>query len=270
VVAVENPVAAFASVLNLVARERNVSHAAGIHPTAVISKTARIGKSAKIGPLCVVEDGAEIADGAVLIANVYVGPRVRVGKETIIYPQVVLREDTEIGARCIVHGGAVIGSDGFGYFFASGRHNKIPQVGNVVIEDDVEIGSCSTIDRATTGSTIVRKGAKIDNLVQVAHNVEVGAHSLLIAQVGIAGSSKLGPGVVLAGQVGVADHVNIGAGAQVGAQSGLKDDVEPGAVLFGSPAQPIADTIRQTLLIRRLPELFKDVKKLKESDSRHD
>jgi carbonic anhydrase/acetyltransferase-like protein (isoleucine patch superfamily) len=131
----------------------------------------------------------------------------------------------------------------------------------VIIEDDVEIGAGTTIDRATTGATIIRNGAKIDNLVQIAHNVDVGAHSLIVAQVGIAGSSKLGRGVVLAGQVGVADHVSIGDGVQVGAQSGIKDDAPAGSILFGSPAQPIQDTIRQTLLIRKLPELFKDVKK---------
>jgi UDP-3-O-[3-hydroxymyristoyl] glucosamine N-acyltransferase len=158
----------------------------------------------------------------------------------------------------------VIGSDGYGFYFAKGKHNKIPQVGTVIIEDDVEIGSCTTIDRATTGATVIQHGTKIDNLVQIAHNVEVGPHSLLVAQSGVAGSSKLGGGVVLAGQVGVADHVTIGDGAQIGAQSGIKEDVKPGAVMFGSPAQPLQETIKQMLLVKRLPELFKEIKKLKE------
>jgi UDP-3-O-[3-hydroxymyristoyl] glucosamine N-acyltransferase len=134
----------------------------------------------------------------------------------------------------------------------------------VIIEDDVEVGACCTIDRATTGATIIHRGTKIDNLVHIAHNVEVGAHSLLAAQSGIAGSSKLGQGVVLAGQVGVADHVTVGDGVQVGAQSGIKDDAKPGEVLFGSPAQPLSETLRQLLLVRRLPELFKEVKKIKD------
>jgi UDP-3-O-[3-hydroxymyristoyl] glucosamine N-acyltransferase len=217
-----------------------------------------------------VEDGAEIGDRAKLMGHVYVGARSRVGEDTLLYPNVVLREEVSVGKRCIVHAGAVLGSDGYGFYFAGGKHNKIPQVGTVVVEDDVEIGSCTTIDRATTGATIIRQGAKIDNLVQIAHNVEVGPHCLIVAQVGIAGSTKLGRGVVLAGQVGVADHAVIGDGAQVGAQSGIKGEVKPGEVLFGSPAQPVQETIRQGLLVRKLPELFRDMKKLKESLTPHE
>lgn len=268
VIEVDNPVAAFARVLGEVSKETQ-PRVSGIHPMASVAKSAKIAPTAAIGPFCVVDEGAEISDGVRLLAQIYVGPRARIGKDSLIYPQVVIREDVKIGQRCIVHGGAVLGSDGFGFYFDQGRHNKIPQVGDVVIEDDVEIGSCTTIDRATTGSTIVRRGAKIDNLVQIAHNVEVGAASILVAQVGIAGSSRLGQGVVLAGQVGVADHVKIGDGAQVGAQSGIKDDIPPKGVFFGSPAQPIVDAMKQMALFRRLPELFKDVKRLKENNSPH-
>lgn len=260
---VGNPIKAFSVVLTLLADEKK-NYVAGIHPLACVSKSAKIGKNATIGPFCVIEDEAEIGESAQILAQVYIGRRSKIGSESILYPQVVIREDVQIGNRCIVHAGAILGSDGYGFYFENGKHNKIPQIGQVIVEDDVEIGSCTTIDRATTGATIIRKGTKIDNLVQIAHNVDVGAHSLLVAQVGIAGSSTLGRGVVLAGQVGIADHVHIGDGAQVGAQSGIKDDVAPGEVLFGSPAQPLQDAIRQALVMRKLPDLFKDVKKMKE------
>lgn len=261
---VKNPLAAFAALLNLVAAEKAANPSKGVHPSAVVAPSASIGAGAAIGPLCVVEEGAVIGENVRLISQVYVGPRSKIGAGSLVYPQVTLREDVSVGDRCILHAGVVIGSDGYGFYFSDGKHNKIPQVGTVVIEDDVEIGACSAIDRATTGQTIIKKGTKIDNLVHIAHNVEVGPHALLAAQVGIAGSSKVGQGAVFGGQVGVADHVTIGNGVQVGAQSGIKEDAPAGAVLFGSPAQPIQYTLRQILLIRRLPELFKDVKMLKE------
>jgi len=268
-VEVENPLAAFAKVLGLISEEKT-HRPAGVHPQASVAKSAKIGKNVSIGPFCIVEDEAQIDDDCCLMGQVYVGRRSRLGGGSTLYPHVVVREEVTIGSRCIIHAGAVIGSDGYGFYFSQGRHNKIPQVGTVVVEDDVEIGSCSTIDRATTGATRIGRGTKIDNLVQVAHNVQVGPHCLLVAQVGIGGSTRIGTGVVLAGQVGVADHVTIGDGAQVGAQSGLKEDVPDKAVLFGSPAQPFQDTVRQMLLIRRLPELFKQVKELKEKFGNHE
>lgn len=266
VIHVKNPLAAFAKILKVIETEKNPLKT-GIHPTAVIAPSAKIGNDVFIGPLCVVEDNVVIKDKAYLQAQVYVGQNSLIGEKTFIYPQVIVREDISIGNNCIIHSGTVIGSDGYGFYFANGQHNKIPQVGTVVIEDNVEIGSNSTIDRATTGKTWIKKGTKIDNLVQIAHNVEVGENCLLVAQVGIAGSTKLGKGVVLAGQVGVADHVKIADGTQVGAQSGIKNDTKPGDILFGSPAQPIQDTLKQVSLIRRLPELFKEFKKIKEMTS---
>jgi len=266
---VHHPQAAFARILDLIAKEIRPAQE-GIHPQSYISPKAKIGQHVSIGPFTVIEDDAEIGDGVRLLSQVYVGRRAKVGQNSLLYPHVVLREDVCIGQRCIIHAGAVIGSDGYGFYFSDGKHNKIEQIGTVIVEDDVEIGSCTTIDRATTGATIVHQGAKIDNLVQIAHNVEIGAHSLLVAQVGIAGSSRIGKGVVIAGQVGVADHVNIGDGAQIGAQSGLKQDVPPGAIMFGSPAQPIQETLKQVTLIRKLPDLFKDVKKLKERFLKND
>lgn len=258
---VEDPLEAFARILEVIVREKNRVQP-GIHPLSFVAKSAIIGTNVHIGPGCVVEDHARLEDGVCLKAQVYVGAHSRIGKNTFVYPQVVIREEVRIGAECIIHAGAVIGSDGYGFFYKNGRHNKISQVGTVIIEDRVEVGAGTTIDRATTGATVIREGVKIDNLVQVAHNVEVGAHSLLVAQVGIAGSTKIGKRVTLAGQVGVADHVHVGDGAQVGAQSGIREDVPPGAVLFGTPAQPLQETLRQFLLIRRLPDLFDRIKKL--------
>lgn len=259
---VENPMAAFATVLKRISDEKTPRRR-GVHPTAVIDPTATVGADVFIGPHCVIEANAKIGDRVQLIAQVYVGPGSQVGSDSLIYAGVVFREYVTVGARCIIHPGTVIGSDGFGFFYSGGKHNKIPQIGTVAVGDDVEIGAGAAIDRATTGTTRVGSGTKIDNLVHIAHNVEIGERSLLAAQVGIAGSTTLGPGVALGGQAGVADHVVLGAGVQVGAQSGIHRDVPPKTVMFGTPAQPIQDTIKQSLLAKRLPELFKDVKKLK-------
>ncbi len=263
-IVVKNPIDAFAAVLAMIAEETKPMIAIGRHALSSIHPTAQIGARAAIGPFCTVDQGARIEDDVVLISHVYVGPRSVVKKGTVLYPSVVLREDVSVGERCIIHAGTVIGADGYGFYYANGKHNKIPQVGTVVIEDDVEIGANSAIDRATTGKTIIKRGTKLDNLVHIAHNVEVGPHALLAAQVGVAGSTTIGAGVVFGGQVGVADHVHVGDGVQVGAQSGIKNDVEPNVVLFGSPAQPIQDTLKQHVLIRKLPELFKEFKQLKE------
>jgi len=261
---VKNPLAAFSKILKILAEEISPK-TSGIHPSAVIAPSAHIGKNVVIGPLTVIEDNAIVEDNSRIMAQCYIGAHSKIGMGTKLYPQVIIRENIQIGENCILHAGSIIGSDGYGFYFEKERHNKIPHIGNVIIEDDVEIGSGTTVDRATTGSTFIRKGTKIDNLVQVAHNVDVGEHCLLVAQVAIGGSSRLEQGVVLGGQVGVADHTRIGKGSQVGAQSGIKGEIPPGSRLFGSPGQPIHDTIKQLFLIRRLPELFKDVKKAKEA-----
>jgi UDP-3-O-[3-hydroxymyristoyl] glucosamine N-acyltransferase len=268
VIEVDNPIAAFAHVLGLVARETQ-HRPDGVSAGAHIDPSAKLGQNVRIGPGCVVEKDAVIGDGACLVAQVYVGARSRVGDNTVLYPQVVLREDVTVGRNCILHPGAVIGADGYGFFFAGGRHNKIPHVGGVRIEDDVEIGANTCVDRAMTGLTVVGRGTKIDNLVQVAHNVQIGPLCLLVSQAGVAGSSRLGTGVVLAGQVGVADHVTIGDGAKLGAQSGVAKDVPAGQEYFGAPAQPVGDAMRQLLSLRRLPELLREFKKLKETMGKH-
>jgi UDP-3-O-[3-hydroxymyristoyl] glucosamine N-acyltransferase len=236
----------------------------GVHPTAVVAPTARIGKDASIGPLCWIGDGAEIGDGAVLHPLVAVYPGVRIGRNVVIHAQVAIREDVSIGDNVILHAGVVVGSDGFAYVKGpDGAQRKIPQTGTVRIEDDVEVGANSTIDRAALGATVVGKGVKIDNLVMVAHNVEIGANSILIAQVGIAGSSKVGANVVLAGQVGLADHLTVGDNAIVAAKSGVTKSVPAGAFVAGSPHLDINDWRKVWVLIPQLPELVKDLKRLK-------
>lgn len=237
--------------------------APGIHPSAIIADSATIHESATVGPCVVVEARAMIGAEARLFPYVYVGEGSVIGDGSLLYPGVVVREGVRLGRRVTVHSGAVLGADGFGYAFDGHAHQKIPQVGGVVIEDDVEIGSNTTIDRASVGNTIVRRGTKIDNLVQVAHHVVIGEHALIAAQVGIAGSSRIGNRAVLAGQVGVADHVTIGDGVQVGAQSGIPSDVPPGIQVLGSPALPISEARRVYISIARLPELVKTVRRLK-------
>ena len=236
----------------------------GVDRTAVVATGARVDPTAAVGPLTVVEAGAVIGPGVRLHALVYVGPGVEIGEGTIVYPHVSLCEGVRIGRRVVIHAGAVLGADGFGFAYDGSAHRKIPQVGGVVIEDDVEIGANTTIDRATFGDTIVRRGTKIDNLVQIGHNVEVGEHSLLVAQVGIAGSVRVGRGVVLAGQVGVADHLTIGDGVVVGAQAGIASSIEPGARLMGTPARPTMQARRIIAAQARLPELLRRVRALEE------
>ena len=208
----------------------------GVHPTAVVAADARIDPTATVGAHAVVEAGARIGPRVRVGPLVYVGAGVEVGEDSTLGVHVALLDGVRVGRRVVIHPGAVLGADGFGFAFDGAQHRKIPQTGGVLIEDDVEIGANTTIDRATFGDTIVRRGTKIDNLVQIGHNVEVGEHSILVAQVGVSGSSRLGRGVVLAGQVGVADHVTIGDGTLVGAQGGVPSSLEAGGKFLGTPA----------------------------------
>jgi len=245
----------------------------GIHPTAVIAPDAVLGRDVYIGPGCVVEPGARIGDGTVLVAQVYVGHGATIGSDSKLYPLVSLREHVRIGDRVIIHNGTVVGSDGFGYNVdAQGVRTKIPQIGIVIIGDDVEIGANVTIDRARFGRTEIRKGAKIDNLVQIAHNVIIGENAVIVAQVGIAGSSQIGARAVLAGQVGVAGHIVVGEGSTVGAQSGVPQDVPPNSFVLGSPAIPAEDEKRRIFSVMRLPKLKEKVaeldKRLKELEKK--
>jgi len=234
----------------------------GIHETAVIGERVKLGENVSLGPYTVIRDGVEIGDGCVVKAGSYIGSRSRLGRQVLIYPNVTVREDSILGDRVIIHSGTVVGSDGFGYAKDGGAYHKIPQVGNVVIEDDVEIGSNVAIDRATIGTTLIKKGVKIDNLVQIAHNVRIGENSIIIAQVGISGSTEIGSDVVLAGQAGLVGHIKIGDNARVGSQAGVTKSVPANTSVSGYPAQPHSLSKRLHASLQRLPDLIKRVRNL--------
>jgi UDP-3-O-[3-hydroxymyristoyl] glucosamine N-acyltransferase len=260
-IVVANPDHAFATVVAKYGPRAPVMPL-GIHPTAIIGERVRLGHDVAIGPYVVISDGATVGDGTVLFPHVFVGAEAVIGAHCLIYPQVSIRERCAIGNRVIIHSGAVIGSDGFGYASVEGVHHKIPQVGVVIVEDDVEIGANTTIDRARFGRTRIGKGTKIDNLVQLAHNVETGHHCIIVAQVGVAGSTKLGNHVTLAGQCGVGGHLEIGDQAIVTAQAGVSKNVPAKTVVRGYPAQEIKVSQTQEVAVRRLPQTQQTVKQL--------
>jgi UDP-3-O-[3-hydroxymyristoyl] glucosamine N-acyltransferase len=233
----------------------------GISKHAFVSDKARLGKNVSVFPFAYIADGVTIGDGTVVFPYVYVGENATIGVDCILYPHVTLQERIRIGNRVIIHAGSVIGSDGFGYVFDGGIYHKIPQVGSVVIEDDVEIGSNVSVDRATTGDTIIGKGTKIDNLSQIAHNVRIGNNTIIIAQVGIGGSTEIGDYVTLAGQVGVADHTKIDSQTMIGAQSGVMGTISRGGY-SGSPAMPHREWLKAQAVFSRLPELQKKIREL--------
>jgi UDP-3-O-[3-hydroxymyristoyl] glucosamine N-acyltransferase len=256
-----NPYYAFLKAVKIFHGERN-DVTKGIHSTCVLGKRVQLGADVSLGPYVVVRDDVVIGDNAVVKAGSYIGARCRLGREVLIYPNVTVREDCILGARVIVHSGTVIGSDGFGYAKDGDAYHKIPQVGNVAIEDDVEIGSNVAIDRATIGTTLIKKGVKIDNLVQIAHNVQIGENSVIIAQVGISGSTDIGSNVVLAGQAGLLGHIKIGDNARVGSQAGVTKSVPANTSVSGYPAQPHSLSKRLHASLQRLPDLIKRVRSL--------
>ena len=260
VIRVAQPYAAIAAVLSVFFPQP--AAAPGVHPTAYVADGARISPSATVDAFTVVGERSVIGDGAVLHPHVFVGPDCRVGEGSVLHPHVVLRERVELGRRVIVHPGSVLGADGFGYVFDGQAHRKIPQVGRVVVEDDVEIGANVTVDRATLGETVIGRGTKIDNLVQIGHNTVVGPATIIVAQAGIAGSCRIGRGVVIGGQVGLADHVAIGDGAQIGSQAGVHRDVPAGAGMIGTPAMAGSEGLRALAAIGRLPELLRELRAL--------
>lgn len=243
--------------------------ATGIHPTAVIASTARIGEGVGVGPYAVIEDDAEIGDGAQIGAHCFVGRSALIGERCRLYPRVTLYAGARLGKNVIVHSGAVIGSDGFGYVFGEGRHWKFPQIGRVEIGDNVEIGSNTTIDRGALDSTHIGAGTKIDNLVQVAHNVQIGEHSIIAAQTGISGRSKIGDRVLIGGQVGIGVGCHIRDGATVCSQAGIASGktIPAGETVWGTPARPLVKFKEQFAWLSRLPEIGERLKQLEQRDT---
>ncbi len=258
---VENPSLAFSKVVD-VFTPAPVTFAPGVHPTAVVAAGAEIHETASIQPYAVIEAGVKIGARAVIGAHTFIGRDTQVGEDCLLHPHVTLREGTILGRRVIVHSGAVIGSDGFGFEQHEGRHVKIPQVGHVQIDDDVEVGACTTIDRARFGRTWIQAGTKIDNLVQIAHNVVLGEHCLIASQTGISGSARFGRYCTLAGQVGVVGHVEVGDRVLVMAKSGISKNTPSGTTLLGMIGAPIAEERELMVHYRRLPKMVARLKAL--------
>ena len=257
---VDNPYFAFSKVLEYFHEKEYKPR--GVDQKAVVGNNVTIGKDVSIYPLAVIGNNAKIGDRVVIYSGVYIGDNSIIGDDSLIYPNVTIREDVVIGKRVILHSGVVIGSDGFGYATDKGKHHKIPQIGGVVIEDDVELGANVTVDRATLGKTIIKRGTKIDNLVQIAHNVMVGEDSIIVAQAGVSGSSEIGKHCVIGGQVGFVDHIKIGDNVMIGAQSGVMSDVAPNQIILGSPAIPHKDWLRAQAVYQKLPEMRKKISEL--------
>ncbi len=259
---VAEPYPTFARLLARVATPLDRIFPPGVHPTAVVHPEAEVAADAALGPYCVIGAGASVGAGTRLGPHVVIEPDVTIGGGCVVYAQTVVRERCRLGDRVILHPGCVIGADGFGYLPGKNGLSKIPQVGIVILEDDVELGAGTCIDRATTGETVIGAGTKLDNLVQVGHNVRIGRHSVFSAQSGISGSCNIGDGVTMGGQVGLADHISIGNGAKVGAKSGVHRDVPDGGVVFGYPALDIKESHRVAAALRKLPELLRRVSQL--------
>ncbi|HEX5411091.1 MAG TPA: UDP-3-O-(3-hydroxymyristoyl)glucosamine N-acyltransferase [Terriglobia bacterium] len=240
---------------------------AGVHPTAVVAADAHLAPGVSVGPYCVIEAGVKVGEGTCLSAGVYLGEAVSLGGRCVLHARVSVYPGVQIGDRVILHAGVVLGSDGFGYLFAEGRQQKFPQLGGLVIENDVEIGSNTTVDRGSLGTTRIGEGVKIDNLVQIAHNVKIGRHSVVAAQTGISGSTQIGDFVTLAGQAGVGDHVRIEDGVVIGGQAGILPgkSVRKGSVVWGTPARPLSEFKKMYAHLSRLPALAQKVKELSAS-----
>ncbi len=261
-----NAYASLAVLLDLV--EKTKPQKIGIEPMSYISDSASVGADVYVGGFAYIADNAQIGNNVKIYPQSYIGDDVKIGDNTIIYPGVKIYQGCIIGDNCIIHAGVVIGSDGFGFAPENGVYKKIPQMGIVIIEDDVEIGANTTIDRAVMDATIIRKGVKLDNLIQIAHNVEVGENTVMAAQVGVSGSTKIGKQCMLGGQVGLGGHITIGDNANIGAQSGIISNIEPNAKILGAPAIPVQDFFRSSIIFPKLPEMYRQIAQLqKEIDA---
>ena len=258
---VDDPYACLALLLNMVDQATRPQKS-GIEDNAYIADSATLGEDVYVGAFAYISNNVSIGSNSKIYPQSYIGDNVKIGTNCIIYPGVKIYHNCVIGNNVIIHAGTVIGSDGFGFAPQNGEYVKIAQIGNVIIEDNVEIGSNTSIDRATMGSTVVKRGAKLDNLIQVAHNVEVGESTVMAAQVGIAGSTKIGKHCMIGGQVGFAGHITIGDNVNIGAQSGIPNSVESKSNLLGYPAIPIKEFARQVVLVKRLPEINSSIKEL--------
>jgi UDP-3-O-[3-hydroxymyristoyl] glucosamine N-acyltransferase len=259
---VENAYESFASLLHLVDQSR--PRKKGIHPTAIIEPTATVGRGVYIGPYVYIGENCKVGDECSIYPHVFIGDNTQLGNKCTLNPGVKIYHDCVLGENCVVHAGTVIGSDGFGFAPQSeSEFMKIPQLGNVVIEDNVEIGSNVAIDRATMGSTVIRKGVKLDNLIQIGHNVEIGENTVMAGQAGVAGSSKIGKNCMIGGQVGISGHLKIADGTKIGAQSGIPSDVKKeNSILLGYPAIDHRDFLRGSIIFRKLPELKTKIEEL--------
>ncbi len=262
IICLENPSLGFEKVVLLFSQFR-VRHPKGIHPTAVLGKDVSLGKNVAIGPYVIIEDDVCLGDNTIIYAGSYIGHSAKIGCDTLIYANVTIRESVNIGNRVVVHSGTVIGSDGFGFATINGKHHRIPQIGTVVIEDDVDIGSNVTIDRARFDKTIIGKGTKIDNLVQIAHNVVIGENSIIVAQVGISGSTNIGNGVTFAGQSGAAGHLTVGDGGIVAGRAGVIKSIPANTMVSGFPAKPHEIAKKVNACVQNLPKLYEKVNSLK-------
>lgn len=262
VIEVENPRLAFIRILSYFFPSFRPPR--GVHPLAFVHPQATLGVDVSIGAFAVIEEGAFLGDRTCVFPQVYVGRGVKVGRDCVLHPHVVIREHCVLGDRVILHSGVVVGADGFGYEWTGEKYERVPHVGKVIIEDDVEVGANATIDRATLGCTRIGRGTKIDNLVMVAHNVHIGNHVIIVAQSGIAGSSEIGDGVIIGGQAGIIDHCRVGKGARVAARAGVTVEVQPGETVSGFPAQEHHRELRERALVRKLPEMWRKLKDLEE------
>jgi UDP-3-O-[3-hydroxymyristoyl] glucosamine N-acyltransferase len=266
-IGVANPKLAFVHAAAVLCPPRKLEP--GVHPTAVIAPNAHLAEDVIVCPYVVIESGASVGQGTYLGAGVSLGEGAQIGSQCILYPRVSVYADARIGNRVILHSGVVVGSDGFGYVFAEGHYEKFPQRGGVIIEDDVEIGSNSTVDRGSLGVTVIGQGSKLDNLVQIAHNVKLGRHCVIAAQTGISGSAEIGDYVVMGGQVGVADHVRIEERAMIGGQAGIFRTIRKGTKVWGTPARPLDEFKKMYAQLASLPSLARKVKEISRHLSGH-
>ena len=258
----EDPYLGFLKVVSAFAEGTKTTYDRGLHPTAIVAEDAVLGENLCLGPYCQLEPGVKVGSNSTLLRGVYVGAGAVIGRDCLVYPGVVIRDGCEIGDEVIIHPGAVIGSDGFGFAKDGEKHRKIPHIGKVVVGDQVEIGSNTTIDRATTGVTRIGHGTKIDNLVQIAHNVIIGQNCVIAAQVGISGSTELGDGVVIAGQAGLAGHIKMGDGVVIAGGAGVTKSIPAGTTVSGYPAREHAQARKLYGFTTRLPELYKKIQEL--------